>query len=69
MSDQENWYAEIYATEDDGGNPFARPVARRNSEIFDYLMLGGSILDFPRKPSGNVIDMCDRALSIAGALK
>jgi hypothetical protein len=69
MSETPNWYAEIYATEDNGGNPFARSTTLRKGDLHDYLMLGGSILDFPRKPSGNVADMVDRALSIPGACR
>ena len=68
MTDITGWYAEIYATEDNGSNPFARPVAPRNPSLHANLR-SGSILDFPRKESGNVISLIDRVLGIPGAIR
>ena len=69
MTEDKPWGTDYIALDESADNPFAPVTIPRKGELFDYLMLGGSILNFPRKKSGNVIDMIDRVLGIPSAIK
>lgn len=70
MSDLNNINPWPWVRETDAGYCFAQfDIAEPKSELQTFLSLGGRVQDYPRKPSGNVIDMLDRALSAPGACK
>lgn len=69
MSDLNNTNPWPWVRETDAGYCFAQfDIAGPNSKLQTFLALGGRMQDYPRKASGSVIDMIDRALSIPRAV-